>query len=203
MRQRALPMLALTCFALILSSGCAVFGPGGPKSNLEGLKSPEPNHRIKTLSRLEGQVTPQMRVPLEGILQEDVSPTARAMAADALGELGVTESVEKLRLSARRDGSWVVRRRSLRALGEVLGQQVQEDLEYALNNEANETVRAEAVKLAAQHLEGQARTDVLLLGLRDESEVVRLTAHEKLSRITGQNIPPGDYPRWEEAVQGE
>jgi HEAT repeat protein len=188
---------------MILSSGCAVFGPGGPKSNLEGLKSPEPKHRIKALSGLEGQVTPQMRMPLENILQEDVSPTARAMAADALGELGAKESVKELRLSARRDGSWVVRRRSLEALVQIQGQQVREDLEYTLKNEANETVRAEAVKLAAQHLGGQARTDVLLLGLRDESEVVRLTAHEKLSRITGEDIPPGDHPRWKEALQGE
>jgi hypothetical protein len=190
------------CALLVLMTGCTVFGPGGKQKRLMALRSTDPDRRIQTLSRLEGKVTPPMRGTLEDILRNDMSPSARGMAADALGELGDKKSVKELRLSARRDSSWVVRRRALIALGEILGQEVAGDLRYALQNESDEAVLVEAVRLAAQRLNGQAQDETLLLGLRSSSSAVRLTAHQNLTEITGKNIPPGDVARWEDALEG-
>lgn len=167
---------------------------------MAALRSRDAEKRIEALSAIEGRVTPAMLDPLVGILRSDMNPMVRALAADRLGTLGAEEALEELRESAERDKSWVVKRRALRALADILGEGVERDLQGTLNDESNETVRAEAVKLAAEQLSGDSRNELLLQALRDESRSVRVLAQVRLREITGKDYAPEEYSRWEEAL---
>lgn len=200
MRREAFLTLIISAAFVATFGGCTVLG-SGQQGTIEALESADSSRRIEALSGLGNRVTPAMRGSLEEILRTDMNPTVRAMAASALGDLGMEKSVEELRLSARRDSSWIVRRRALHALAGIAGGKVADDLRYVLNHDAQETVRVEAIQLAGEYLEGGVRTDILLMGLKDDSHAVRLSAHLELSQLTGENIPPGDYEGWENAVQ--
>ncbi len=196
-------ILPVALLSLILLNGCGLFGPTHEQRVIRGLQSRQQKTRLRTLSRLEDDITPAMRQPLVKVLESGINPTARALAADRLGTLGSKKSVSALRLSARRDNSWVVRRRALRALGQILGAEVADDLRRALRRDARPAVRVEAVQVAARRLDGAALTDLLLLALKDEQSVVRIAAQQKLTELTGKKIPPGHHKRWKQAVESQ
>lgn len=191
----------LILLALVGVNGCGMFGPSREQRVIQGLQSRKETRRMKTLTRLKHDITPSMRKPLENVLETAINPTARALAADRLGQLGSSESAPALRLSSRRDSSWVVRRRALRALGKVVGNEISDDLRHTLKRDSRATVRVEAVSVASEQLNGAALKKILLAALQDESPVVRIAAQQKLVEITGKSFPPSDYEQWEKAVE--
>lgn len=201
LRYVQIALMSLLVFALI--SGCGILGPNREQRVIQGLRSRDEAGQLKVLRGLQKNVTPAMREPLEEVLQSGINPTARAMAADKLGMLGSEQSVPVLRLSARRDSSWTVRRRALRSLGNILEDDMTEDLQHVLKRDSQSVVRVEAVDLASQCLDGRDLKDTLLLALKDESLTVRIVAQQKLKQLTGEEFPPGDYKRWEKALEQE
>ena len=195
--------LGAALLAALLLSGCGLFGPSWEQRKVAQLQSPRAEKRIDALFDVRHRATPAMRGALEQVLSTDVNLTARALAAEALGNLGMRSSVEQLRLSARRDTSWVVRRRALRALARVLGNDAPPDLAYTLERDPYGGVRVAAVDLAAQLGSEGSRNELLLKALQDQDNAVRINAYMHLKRLTGLDIPPGSHEKWRREIAAE
>lgn len=201
MSLRSVQCFVLFFLALGLMNGCGIFGPSREQRVIQGLRSRDEAGQLRVLRDLQDNVTPAMREPLEKVLQSGINPTARAMAADKLGMLGSDQSVSVLRTAATRDSSWSVRRRALRSLAMILEDETTDDLQHVLKRDSEAAVRVEAVDLASKFLHETDLKETLLLGLKDESSTVRIVAHQKLRHLTDEDFPPGDYKRWEKALQ--
>ncbi|MFP4027838.1 MAG: HEAT repeat domain-containing protein [Candidatus Brocadiia bacterium] len=165
------------------------------------LKSPNPSARQKALNKLRLDPYPELREAIEGRLVRDTDVKARAMAAEALGNLGSTESLDKLRLLARRDISWVVRKQALAAIVKIEGPEAENLIRYAIARDSSPQVRIEALQQAHRVLPGEKGAEVFLMGLKDQNEAVKLTAHRLLENATDKKIPPEHVRRWEKALE--
>ena len=195
-------LLVVSCS--VPAGGCTILGgPTREAKVLASLQSRQPTDRREALLRLRASdVTPAVRAAVLRVLSTDVDSVARALAADALARLGERAGVDELRLSARRDAAWPVRKRALEALAALLGPDAEEDIEHSLAKDPNPTVRVAAVKLAARNLAPQRAASVILAGLKDTQTVVVLAAHRWLREIVGAvDIAPEDYDAWEQAVE--
>ena len=205
MRTANLRVLALVGLALlaILASGCSLLSRKPSEEKLlSALASDDREARRQALLEVEPtQGAPDVRKAVEGILANDLDPTTRGLAADALGRLGSRESAAELRLSARKDVHWVVRQRALRALVQILGGDAAEDIELSLKSDPAPAVRVEAVKLAAKTLDSKKAALLLVESLKDTAGEVKLTAHAELKVLTGADFSPNDYKRWRELVE--
>ena len=196
-------ILAAVGAAALLMGGCGMLGGRTHEERiLAALRSEDRADGRKTLLDLEGQATPAVREAVERILATDMEPRTRAIAADALGRSGMQECAAELRQSAREDSHWIVRVRALRALVQILGSRAAEDLEFSLKNDPDPTVRVEAVKLAAPVLPEREAARLIVEGLKDRAQEVKLAAWLELENLTGQEISPNDYDRWYEYVRG-
>ena len=186
----------------LLCGGCALF-PRSAGSRLSvALRSESGSERREALVELKGSAGPKMRRSLERILETDTDATVRAASADVLGALALEESVEALRSSARLDAHWLVRRCSAGALVGILGREGAADVEFILTKDDDDRVRAQAVALAAEHLDLTDALRLLLKALEDKKTLVRLTARHELQALTGKPLP-ADYDRWRQYLLGE
>ena len=198
---QVLATVSFLSVAIIILGGCSVFGPSAEQRKLKALRSDRSRRRLSALKKVKRKPTPRMRVELEQILATDVNPSARALAADALGKLANKESVEHLRLSTHRDRAWTVRCRALRALVGILQGAAADDLKKVLRRDPHPTVRVEAIKLSSSLEDKQVRGGLLLEGLKDNEKAVKLTAYRELQDMTGENLPPDDLEKWGEVIQ--
>jgi len=180
--------------------GCALFGRPPEEELSLARQSADSARLMEVLLSVRAEPTAAMRPELEQILEKEAAPTARAAAADALGNLGSPDSVPQLRAAAREDSHWIVRKRAARALAGILGSGARQDLEFLLNNDPVARVRVAAVELAARHLPSDDAVAVLLEALADRADEVRLRAHIELSKLTGHSPPP-DYEHWKAALE--
>lgn len=183
-----------------LGAGCGLVPRSGRALLRKARTAPDPEQRRRALLELRGRLQPQMREDLEAVLANELDPATRAVAADHLGELGDPAAATELRRSVRADSYWVVRKRALGALAEVLGSEVRVDLEYALENEPNARVRARAVVLAPQYLPEREAVEMLTRALEDSTPVVRLRAANRLAALTGMSAPP-QAESWREMLR--
>ena len=197
--RRLLNRLPLA-LALLSLGGCALFGPGWEQRKINALQSADSSERLDALKDVKDCATPAMRPILEKLLGTDVEPTARALAAEAIGGLGMKDSEETLRLAARRDTSWLVRERALGALVRILGAGAAADLDFAVTNDPYPTIRLKAIEMAVTTLDPKARGALLLKGLKDPSKAVQLTAHKYLKELLGLDIPPDHYAEWSQRL---
>lgn len=177
-----------------LLSGCALMGRADVELLARARTADAVEERRAALVELKGRRKLWMRDGLERILRGEHDPACRALAADILGELANPVSVEQLRLSAQRDPEWVVRAGALAALGRILGKEVREDVEYALDNDSEPQVCAEALSVAYRTMSIGARdelTPILEKGLTHGPPLVRLRAARLLELITGRPVSPG------------
>ena len=199
-------ILLLVGSVSLLMDGCSLLGGRTREQKiLDALRSPDQAEKHKTLLKLWGaQATPAVRKALEGVLATDPDVHARAFAADALGRLGAWGAAEELRRSAREDSHELVRARAIRALAQILGSGAEEDLEFSLKNDPRASVKVEAVRLAAKALGTKQAAQLIVEGLRDKDHPqVKLAAYIALKELTGQDISPNDYDRWQEQVDGK
>ena len=199
MGRRYLSVGLLFC---LLCGGCALFPRSAENRLSVARRSENGSERREALAELKGSAGPKMQRSLEQILETDVDATVRAAAADVLGALALEESVEALRSSARLDVHWLVRKRSARALVGVLGRNGAADVEFILTKDDDDRVRAEAVALAAEHLDLKDALRLLLEALEDEERLVRLKARHELQALTGKPLP-ADHERWQQYLQGD
>jgi HEAT repeat protein len=193
--------IAVLCVAAAaISSGCGLWGPSRTEALHTAVRSGSGQHLRTALRKARQEPTPGMEADLLQVLRADVDPVSRALAAEALGELGSTQAVQGLRRAARNDASWLVRSRALQGLVNALGRKAAGDLQHALQNDPASTVRAEAVKMAARALPGQNGRALLLEALKDQASDVRLQAQVELKRRTGLDAPPR-YEAWKAELQ--
>ncbi len=201
-RHRPRASLALALI-LVWSCGCGIFGPSDTTLVRRMRFGESSEARREALVELRGRVKPRMRLDLEWVLAYELDPSTRALAAQTLGELGDVRSVEPLRDSLQRDVSWIVRDRALGALGRLLGPGVADDLDRVLREESRPEVRVEALEVGRQCLAQQAPDrlrELLLAGLADASDAVKLKAHAVLAEWTGLSADP-DPASWREALK--
>ncbi len=184
-------------------SGC-----GSLKKRTAALRSADPVKRQKTLIALKelaagdkGISSADLHKAVEHILATDVDPSARALAADVLGELALPAHAEQLSLSLRQDSQWIVRRRAARALVKIKGSEAAQDIALCLKNDPHPFVRVEAIELAASALEPKRAAELILEGLKDEALEVRLAAYLTLKDLTGLQVPTEDYELWQVALR--
>lgn len=196
-------VVAVVAWAPLVAAGCAGSSARNPESlALASLRSRDAAAQREAFLELEGPLSPALREAGEAILARDVNPMMRALAADALGRCGASESAGELRLSVQQDARWVVRKRALAALVAVSQEDGGEGeiLAAVLANDPHPNVRVEAVELAGRTLPADRATGIIAGAMRpDEADAVIIAAHSWLTRLTGRDIPPTDYERWQEA----
>jgi len=198
MRQRNLLVLLALASVCAWLSGCTAW----EEKARVGLRSSIALERRATLEDLKSHPVPVLREDVERVLSSDIELANRALAADALGALGMWESLGELRVRAERDASRLVRTRAMRALARIQGGRAENDLRLSLRKDLDPFVRVEAVNLSAEFLPPKRAADVIVEGLRDEDNTVKLAAYHKLVSLTGKDAPPTDYERWNGLVQG-
>ncbi|MDP6107141.1 MAG: LysM peptidoglycan-binding domain-containing protein [Candidatus Brocadiia bacterium] len=197
-------VVAAVAWAPFVAAGCAGSGARNQESiALTSLRSRDAVVQREALLELEGPLSPALREASEAILARDVNPMMCALAADALGRCGASEAAGELRLSVQQDTRWVVRKRALAALLAVSQEDGGEGeiLAAVLADDPHPNVRVEAVELAGRTLPADRATGIIAGAMRPgEAEAVIIAAHSWLTRLTGRDIPPTDYERWQEAA---
>ncbi len=196
-RWSGLAILSLLTSFLI---GCALFGPSPEEELREVAAGTDHEEKREVLQELEP--TPEMFPTLAGMLSREPDPAVRAMAAEAIGTLQWPKAVDELRKAVKKDPHWIVRQRALAALGNTIDGEIEQDLAYVLENDADHRVRVEAVRLAEEWLPPETAFDTLLTALQDDSDAVRLQAARALEGITDQSLPPR-YEPWKEYLSVE
>jgi hypothetical protein len=183
----------IACLLLVFCWGCTASSARRDELLTAMRIGKSPEARQEALLELRDYARPWMRQDFEAVLAYELDPTTRALAAQVLGELGDLAAADALRASARRDSVWVVRRRALVALTELLGSHASDDLEYVLQTERQPEVVVTALELAHEHMAEEdlaGLTDLLLAALAHRSPAVRLRAGTLLHDLTGLSAAP-------------
>jgi HEAT repeat protein len=179
--------------------GCQVFGPSGEQLLTQSRVGLTADARREALAALRGHAKPWMRQDLEAVLEHELDPATRALAAELLGAAGEAAAADALRAALHGDAQPLVRQRALSSLAALLGEGSLDDVRYALTGDADPQVRALAADLAGKRLRREAALPLLLDALQDKSPLVRVKAQQSLEKLTGLSAPP-DRQSWEKAL---
>ncbi len=156
--------------------------------------------KIKVLEDIKDDPAAGLRIALESVLAADRNHMVRALAAEALGNLGDPESVERIRFALRRDIQPIVRKYSLIALAKIRDEAVKEDVVRTVQIDDAPLVKITALDLAVAILDYKQKIQILQSAIDDEAEIVRLVAYNHLIELTGLDIPPDAPSLWQKEL---
>ncbi len=197
------PAVFLLLVSLLLSvNACRHIGPGRRWERVEQrIASGTAEERRSALEKVRSDPDPALRGTLENVLANDRNPVARALAAEALGNLKDPRSADRVRYALQRDTNRSVRKKALIALADIEQEEAGEDFLRTIEKDPDPLVRITAVDLSVVRLERSVALDILLRALADESPAVSITAYHHLKSLTGRDIAPDARSQWRRQVE--
>jgi hypothetical protein len=147
---------------------------------LAGLFEDDPQARMRALREIRRAGDASVVAAIARVMSEDVDPSVRGRAADALGHIGGEQAIRSLP-AALDDSNQSVRVQSVRALGRIGGVHAAEILGDVLLNNTDQRMRGMAAVLLGG-LETELARSYLEAAVGDSDEAMRTTIYQSLRR---------------------